>query len=135
MYWTDVVLTVVADSPLLLVTCSLSAVCTVTSPFRLLVLTDALVGLNWYTLLGVRAAVRIRLWSDFSSTFSMIGWRASGGLVSIIPTIVSAGPTITLSELPSAAANGSVTAADCCCELEQGHVAVWCCSCAVTTMF
>uniref|UniRef100_A0A8W7PWJ2 Uncharacterized protein n=1 Tax=Anopheles coluzzii TaxID=1518534 RepID=A0A8W7PWJ2_ANOCL len=135
LYWSDgVVALPVADSRLPPVVCSpLIVVCTVTNPFRLVVLTEALVGLNWYTLLGVRAAVSIKLWSAFSSTFSMIGWRASGGRVSIMPTIVSAGPTITLSVAVSPAANGSPLADEgccwcwccCCCwELEQGHVAV-----------
>lgn len=64
-------------------------------PFRF-VLMD--VGLNWYTLLVL---VRTRFWSVLSSTFKMIGCRASSGRVSIIPTIVSAGPTITLSSSSS----------------------------------
>lgn len=52
------------------------------------------VGLNWYTLLVL---VRTRLWSSFSSTLRMMGCRASRGRVSMMPTIVSAGPTMTLS--------------------------------------
>lgn len=52
------------------------------------------VGLNWYTLL---ALVRTRFWSTLSSTLRMMGCRASRGRVSMIPTMVSAGPTMTLS--------------------------------------
>lgn len=52
------------------------------------------VGLNWYTLLVL---VRTRFWSSFSSILRMMGCRASRGRVSMMPTMVSAGPTMTLS--------------------------------------